>query len=302
MDTVRTEEVSFQVIAPATVEADPKYYARILPPMTGGIVAVHVQLGDAVRKGQELVTMNSPDYTAAEQNYIIADHNIKRQRDLSANGIAAARDLQQAEADYNIAVGRLRLLGIAPNITATDGPLAVRSPIAGRIVEFNVAQGNYLNDLTAPMMAVADLSTVWLTANVKEKDIHCIYKDQHVKAVFAAYPNETFEGKVLFIADVLDPDTRTVKVRIAFRNDDRRLKPGMFATVAFTCAPVNAIVVPVSSIVQIKDSSYVFKEIALDKYQQCPVVTSSQNGDKIVIEKGLEPDAVIISSNGVLFQ
>ena len=82
-------------------------------------------------------------------------------------------------------------------------------------------------------MTVADLSTIWVTANVPEKDIAVVAKGQAVDVSFPAYPGEVFKGKVLFVSDVLDPDTRRTKVRIAFQNPEIRLKPGMFANVSF---------------------------------------------------------------------
>ena len=116
-------------------------------------------------------------------------------------------------------------------------PLRVFSPLSGQVVEMASAHGEYRNDVTAPLMTVADLSTVWLTASVQEKDLRFLAKGQEINASFAAYPGEKITGTILFIGDLVDPDIRVTKVRIAFANPQHRLKPGMFATVNFLGFP-----------------------------------------------------------------
>ena len=98
--------------------------------------------------------------------------------------------------------------------------------MAGSVIDLAVAPGAYWNDATAALMTVADLSTVWVTASVPEKDTALVAKGQPVDVAFAAYPGEVFKGEVLFVSDVLDPDTRRTKVRIAFANPDTRLQAG----------------------------------------------------------------------------
>lgn len=90
---------------------------------------------------------------------------------------------------------------------------------------------------------------MWVTANVQEKDIHYLHNGDPASATFAAYPNETFRGKVLFTADVLDPDTRTAKVRVAFNNEDGPLQPTMFATVVLKTWDTKDLTVPTSALV-----------------------------------------------------
>ena len=139
--------------------------------------------------------------------------------------------------------------------------MTVVAPMAGSVIDLGVAPGAYWNDATAALMTVADLSTIWVTASVPEKDTALVAKGQSVDVVFSAYPGEVFKGQVLFVSDVLDPDTRRTKVRIAFKNPDTRLKPGMFANVSFY-APVQRVpVVPTSALVLKDDANQVFVEI-----------------------------------------
>jgi cobalt-zinc-cadmium efflux system membrane fusion protein len=149
-------------------------------------------------------------------------------------------------------------------------------------------------------MIVADLSTVWLTANVQEKDIRRVRQGDQANATFAAYPGETFTGNVLFVGDLLDPDTRTIKVRVSFDNPDFRLKPGMFATVSFSGPPLAEIVVPTSAVVVSGDKNYAYVEVAPWTFDKRQVEVGDQFGDRIVVTKGLDAGARIVATDAVV--
>src|SRR5437667_11845839 len=126
----------------------------------------------------------------------------------------------------------MRQISVNARPTHKSRTVTILAPIAGSVIDRAVAPGAFWNDPTAALMTIADLSTVWVTANVPEKDTSLIAKGQTVEVVFAAYPDEVFKGQVLFVSDILDADTRRTKVRIAFQNPDIRLKPNMFANVS----------------------------------------------------------------------
>ena len=111
--------------------------------------------------------------------------------------------------------------------------LSIKAPVSGSVIDLQVAPGAFLNDPTAAMMTIANLDTIWVTANVPEKDITFVFPGQTVKVNVQSYPDDVFEGKVLFVSDVVEPDTRRNKVRIAFDNPNRILKPNMFADATF---------------------------------------------------------------------
>ena len=133
---------------------------------------------------------------------------------------------------------------------------------------------------TAPLMTVADLSDIWVTANVQEKDIHYVHRGDPAVATFAAYSTESFQGKVLFVADVLDPDTRTAKVRIAYPNKDGRLRPAMFANVILKTWDTKELTVPTTALVMSGDRTTVFVQVAANTYEQRSVVPGEQYGDR----------------------
>jgi cobalt-zinc-cadmium efflux system membrane fusion protein len=301
---------------PASIEADPAHFARIYPPLSGHVQTLFVRFGDRVVKGQALLALDSADFTAAQNDYFkarsvadLAERTLSRQRDLYEHGIAAKREVEQAENDsavaeseFSRAANRLRTLGLNPERAQFGRAMTIYSPVAGRVVDMSVAVGEYRNDATAPMMTIADLSTVWLTANVQEKDASRIFVGQKVDAQFAAFLQEQFKGTVLFIGDLLDPDTRTIKVRVALPNPDGRLKPGMFATVGFSEPAREVVAVPTTAVFQDGDSSIVFVENKPWTFQRRPVTVESQQGDLALLKTGLSVGTRVVSGDGLLIK
>lgn len=316
VEPVQPTTVQHQVAAPASVEADPALFARILPPLSGRILRLFVHPGDTVQAGQELLSINAPDFVGAQADYSRsrsvlsqAERALARQKDLAAHGIVGQKDIDQAQtdldsavSDFNRAKDRLRLLGMDPDKTELGAPLLVRSPLSGKVLEVSTATGEYRNDPNAPLMTVADLSTVWVTANVQEKDIHYVHKGDPAAATFAAYPNETFRGRVLFVADVLDPDTRTAKVRVAFNNEDGRLRPAMFATVVLKTWDTSELTVPTSALVMAGDHTTVFVQVGANTYEQRTVQTSEQQGPRTIIRGGVQAGERVLVREGALLQ
>jgi len=315
-DAARADKIQGQLSAPAVVEADPQKYANIFPPLIGRLIQLHVQLGDTVTNRQLLASLQSPDFVAAQDNYVkaksveeLTHRALKRQQELLENKVAAQKDVEQATSDYesakidlDSAIQQLLAYGFNPETDKLGRPLQVYSPLSGQVVDMASALGEFRNDNTVPLMTVADLSTVWVTASVQEKDLRFLTKGEEISASFVAYPDETFTGKVLFIGDLIDPDIRVAKVRIAFDNPDRRLKPGMFATVNFLGFPQTQVTVPATAVVQSGESAFVFEQIKPWILQPCEVQVGAQQGDRIIITKGLDAGASILVKEGVLFQ
>jgi cobalt-zinc-cadmium efflux system membrane fusion protein len=149
-------------------------------------------------------------------------------------------------------------------------------------------------------MTVADLSSIWVTANVPEKDTALVAKGQPVEVVFAAYPDEVFKGEVLFVSDVLDSDTRRTKVRIVFPNPGIRLKPNMFANVTFLTSSQAAATVPTTALVMKDDRDRVFVEVAPWTFVPRSVEINFQQGDAAIIRRGLNAGERAVVKGGVL--
>jgi membrane fusion protein, heavy metal efflux system len=177
--------------------------------------------------------------------------------------------------------------------------LSIKAPVSGSVIDLQAARGAFLNDPTAAMMTIANLDTVWVTANVPEKDIAFVRPDQTVKVTFRAYPDDAFAGKVLFVSDVVEADTRRNKVRIAFDNPDRLLKPNMFADARFEAPPVSRLMVPTSALMMTNDTTSVFIEVADWAFERRNVEIAYQEGTAVAIKTGLRPGERVVVKGGV---
>ena len=302
------------LVLPAAVEADPARTVNILPPVAGKVVKLGVRLGDHVEKGQPLAVIESGDLAQAYADDDKArdalqrtEHTLERVRDLHKAGAGALKDLEQAESDYaqvkaefNRAEARLKQIGVPPQPKDGSRLLTLTAPMAGTVTALTTAPGAFVNDLNASLMMIANLESVWVTANIPEIDIVHIAKGQSVDVSFAAYPGQVFHGSVAFVSAVVEPDTRRNKVRIAFSNPGGKFKPNMFANASFNVPQKSAVFVPNSALLMNNDSTTVFVEVAPWTFVKRPVIPGYGEGDGARIDEGLNPGDRIIVKGGVL--
>ena len=275
-----------------------------------------MHFGDEVTAGQTLLTIDSPDLAQAQSDHLDAEaalaqarRNETRAQDLYDHHILALADLENARTQLQVATAelerttsRLRLLGVRG--ASIGRPLAVRAPISGRVVELQVSVGEFHSDLSVSLMTIADLSTVWISASVQERDLSRVTVGMQVTAVLAAYPDAPVTGAVLYIGDLLDQEQRTLPIRIAFDNPDHRLHPGMFATVTFEETARPEIVVPASAVVLRGDHNVVFVEIpnAPWTFEEREVTLGPPVGDDLVVTQHLAPGDRVVVSQAILLQ
>src|SRR5712692_9905682 len=314
VDVVGQREIQRKLVLPAVVEADPARTVKVLPPVTGRVTDLKVQLGERVVQGQELAVIDSGDLAQAFSDIekarsvlTLTKKALDRQLGLEKAGGAAIKDREQAQSDYDQAVAeleraesRLRAMGVPADQREQSRLLSLKAPVAGSVIDLQVARGAFLNDPTAAIMTIANLGIVWVTANLPEKDTALVTKGQDVDVVFSAYPGEVFAGKVLFISDVLDPDTRRTKIRIAFENPDMKLKPNMFADATFLAPRQMVQVVPTQALVLKNETERVFVEVAPWTFEARPIEVGFQQGDQAVVEHGLKAGERIVVKGGVL--
>jgi cobalt-zinc-cadmium efflux system membrane fusion protein len=149
-------------------------------------------------------------------------------------------------------------------------------------------------------MTVADLGTVWVTALVPEKDVSAVYKGQSAEVTLSAYPDRLLRGKVLFVSDVIEPDSRRNKIRIAFENRDYALKPNMFATVTVIGPDRTEIVVPSSALLMNNDRTSVFVAIAPWTFERRTVDPDLGDGTAVAIRSGLAAGDQVVVKGGIL--
>jgi cobalt-zinc-cadmium efflux system membrane fusion protein len=308
------EERSAIVTAPGVVESDPARTVNVLPPGAGRVREVKVALGDRVQRGQVLATIDSPDLAQAYSDYdkaaaaaVLAAKNLKYQEEQFRIGAAAQRDLEsarndnsQAVAEYERARVHLRAMGAAEDAQGEGRLLMVRAPAAGSITAFAIAPGATINDDTQSIMTLADLSVVWVTALVAERDVGNVMRNQDAEITVDAYPGKTLHGKVLFVADVIEPDSRRDKTRIALPNPDAALKPNMFATVRLHGPALPRVVLPSSALLMNNDRTSVFVAVAPWTFERRSVQPLLEEGTQVAIETGVAPGEQVVIKGGIL--
>jgi cobalt-zinc-cadmium efflux system membrane fusion protein len=310
----RAQASEEKLVLPGIVESDPARTAAVLSPLTGRVVEIKVALGDRVRQGQLLASIDSPDLAQAYGDndkaaaaLQLATRNLERQEGQFKLGTASSRDLDQAHSDraqaaaeYERTQARLRVLGASSNAHRRSRLLSVTAPVSGSVTMLTIARGNMVNDPTQALMTVADLSTVWVTALVPEKDLGSVAKDQDAEVSVEAYPGKVLRGKVLFVSDVIEPDSRRDKLRIAFANADTALKPNMFATVTLSGTKQTRVILPTSALLMNNDRTTVFVATAPWTFERRTVHPQLDEGSTVVLDSGVRDGEQVVVRGGIL--
>jgi membrane fusion protein, heavy metal efflux system len=276
----------------------------------GRVAELKVKLGDAVQKGQTLLIISSPDLASAFSDYqkAVADEQLsKRGLDraqlLYDKGAIAEKDLQTAQdaeqkalVDVHTTEQRVRVLGGDP--AHPSSMLDLRAPISGTIVEQNVAgfEGIKSLDNTPNLFTIADLSQVWVVCDVFENDLGDVHIGDPNEIRLNAFPERILKGTVTDISRVLDPATRTAKVRIVLRNGDGQLRPGMFAVATFRSRKTRpGLVVPGTAMMRLHDKDWIFRHEGNNRYRRVEVQVSGATQDGMQeIRSGVNPDDEVV--------
>jgi membrane fusion protein, heavy metal efflux system len=310
--------------AVGSIDFNQEMSVQVFTPYQGRIVGLFATVGDEVKKGQTLFTIDSPDLLQAESTLIAAagvlqftTRNLARLKQLYATKAVSQKDMEQAVSDQqtaegNVRAGRdaVRLFGkseaeiddiIAKRLA--DPILVVPSPIAGRVTARNAAPGLYVQPGNAPApFSVADISTMWMLANVAETDSPAFKVGQEVKVRVTAFPGHEFEGKISTISSSVDPSTRRVWVRSDIADPQHELRAGMFATfVIRTGEPVRGTAVPLDGVVREGDGTMTVW-VTADRRRftrRIVKIGLQRNGYRQVLE-GLQPGELVATA-GALF-
>lgn len=309
---VQEQDIATQTDAPGSIEAMPEKLVKITPPLAGRITRLQRALGDSVKAGDPLFTLDSAELSAAyaddskaKSALLQASQELERQKTLFEAEIAARKEYEAAQAafaqagsDAQASADKLAQYGAGARGSRRD--YVLRSPIAGTVIAMDGAQGGYWNDINAPVMTVADLSTVWLSANVAERDLAQVAVGQTARITVDAWPGKAFAGKVAYVGAVLDPETRTVKVRVAIDNRAGTFKPGMFAHAGFAGASRRALLVPAAAVLQSGPSTRVMVERSPLVFTPRTVEVGASHGEQVEILAGLKAGERIVVKEGVL--
>jgi cobalt-zinc-cadmium efflux system membrane fusion protein len=305
---------------PGRLAWDEDKTVRIFPAFAGRVVKIFVKPGDTVKAGQTLAQLASPDFGQAQadarkaaSDFALTQKNLARVRELVAGGVAPQRDLQAAESEYARAQaelarasGRVRLYGSTAQ--SVDQTFALKSPIAGTVVERSINPGQELrSDLMlgngAPMFVITDPSRLWLFLDATERDLRLLRSGETLALRTDAYPQETFPAVIEAISHSVDPQTRTIKVRGSLANPHDRLKGEMFVTAELETAPAAGIVVPAKAVFLQGTRHFVFVEEERGRYAHVEVQIGSESGGALVVTEGLrEGQRVVVDGNLFLQQ
>ncbi len=250
VEEVARRSLQREVRLPGTIQANQNRLAHVGPRIQGRVVAVSAGLGDRVESGATLAMIDSPelgqaesDFVTARAKFVVAEKAYERAKTLLEGKVIGTGEFQRREGDYlaskaeaQAAEDRLRLLGLEdPEIANVGGNRSVRSqvaitaPLTGTVVDRDVTLGEVVEPAKT-LFTVADLSALWGVADISERDLPTVKKGLPAKVSVSAYPREVFSGKVTYVSDILDPSSRTAKVRVEIDNARGKLKPEMFAT------------------------------------------------------------------------
>lgn len=315
LKTLKVENTPYRAefTAAGMVQAIPTDYAEIASPFAGRIVRSFVRLGQKVVPGSPIFEISSPSFFEtsktfyqARQEMELALKNLNREQDLLKNRVGAAKDVEEAEVNYELkkkdyenALAALSVYQIDPDRMALGQPLVVRSPIAGEIVRNRIVLGQYIKEDAGALAVVADLRKVWVAAHVKEKDIPLIRGLREVDVSLTALPEDTIRGRIYHISELLDEDTRSVEVLVECDNADRRMKPNMYGTVRLADAATQAMLIPASAVLQQEESSYVLVREEASVFRKAPVEVKGTDDGRCVVLSGLRPGDEIVSEGAI---
>ncbi len=295
---VERRAVTQPIRAVGTVRYDETRLADINVKVDGWIEELYVDYtGQFVEVGQPLFTLYSQELLTTQQEYLLALESRDR---LQNSQIADAR--LYADRLVDAARQRLALWDLPPE--ALQGleegrepsrTMPFRSPVTGFVIEKQATQGQHVS-AGESLYTVADLSEVWVEADLYEEELSLVNEGAHARVSVAAYPGETVQGRVIYIYPFVEEQTRTVRVRIALPNPRGRLKPGMYADVALDLALGDSVVVPTNALLDSGAEQHVFVSHGDGYFEPRPVVVGRRLGDSIQILKGLEGGEIVATS------
>ena len=315
--TLQEKSLSRLLTATGKVQFNEDHQARILAPVGGQVQQLRVKVGDTIHKGDSLFVIHSRDVATALDEHLdsrkdldLAEKTAVMQRDLFAHQATSRIALQQAESEFAKAKTRvtrtaesLRALGVdihdkgpAEDVAAY---VAVRAPREGTVIERAVTEGQFVQPDNTALMTIADLSSVWVLADIFERDLHVVAIGQKAEVTTSAYPEQRFVAQVVHINEVVDPTTRTVKVRFLVSNPARHLKPEMFASVGlFLNESERVLAIPPAAVFTESGRSFVYVQTGERTFtrravevepgvNESKILSGAHSGEQVVSEGAL---------------
>lgn len=304
---VAYKNVSNQLSVPGNVDIDEEKLAYVQTRFPGWIQEVYANATyQFVRKGQPLFTIYSPDLVSSEQEYLLARQNQKTFSPQPSAGSMTSMAAQESGWLLRAAEDRIRQFGVSQQVITdlertgkTQRNIAIESPVSGYITERNALPNAYVQPDTK-LYTIADLSTVWVYANVFQDAVGRLRPGDPAQVTVDAYPGRTFHGRIDQILPQVDPATRTVRVRLIFANPGVVLKPGMYVNVEIRAPLGRQLVVPASAVLQSGQQSIAFLDRGQGYLEPRIIQTGPQIDDSMVVLSGLKAGEKVVSSANFL--
>ena len=299
---------------PARIAVNEQQVARIGAAVTGRVTDINAYLGQRVQRGDVLATLHSTELSSAQLNYLKAQSQealqqraVSRAKLLFESDVISAAELQkresellQAQAERQASQDQLKVLGMTDvdiNRLGTSRSVhsisSVTATLNGVVIERKVTQGEVVQPADA-LFTVADLSNVWLVAEIPEQQAGLIRIGDVSEAEISALEDRRITGKLIFVSDTVKPDTRTVTARMSVDNPQHKLKPGMLASMLIHGTPHQRVMVPVAAVVRDSNRDYVFVQIDAQRFQLREVKLAQESaGVAPVIEGLLEGEKIV---------
>jgi cobalt-zinc-cadmium efflux system membrane fusion protein len=310
-----------RVVLLGELAVDQRAYAEVGTPVAARITNLLANAGDAVRSGQALAELTSPElgreraaYLSAMARLTLADAALERKRALAAEKIVPLREVQEAESAAGEARAALRAsraaiaaFGVDPpkddTDDATSSSFTLRSPVSGAVIERTAIVGQMLDPAT-PAFRVGNLSTLWLTAHAFERDAVRIQEGVTARVAFPALPGQDFEGRVALVGGHVERESRTVPVRIDVGNSGNLLRPGMSATAALPVGTTGAAIltVPVAAVQRVRNEWCVFLPKDESHFEIRRIGRGRDLAGEVEILSGLRADEMVVVDGAFLLK
>jgi len=307
---------SIEVDLPAHLVWNEDRTQRVYAPLAGRIASIQSDLGKSVRKGDALLSLHSPEFGAAQADaakamadFRFADKNFARQKELFEAGIVARKDFEQAEADAlrakaeaDRAVARINVYGAHSMV---NQQLVLTSDLTGVVVEKNVNPGQELRpEQFGPgalaLFVISDPSSLWVQIDAQEADISALKPGANFELKIPSLGDKKFKGLVMANADVIDPNTRTLKVRGLVENPNRILKAEMLGTARISRKLGQGLAIPASAVLLRGTEHWVFVKKAVTTFEPRVVKLNYEGTSISIVSSGLEAGEEVVSENSLL--
>jgi membrane fusion protein, heavy metal efflux system len=324
IEPLAAQPVGGLVVTSGRVTFDDLKVSHVMSPVTGRVVRIEAQPGQRVKKGDTLAVIESPDVGSAfsdvekaHADFVSAEKEYNRQKDLFDVHAGSQRDLEAAQGNFAKSKAELQRASKKAQLLRSGGAnlgsqsYTLRAPIGGEVIARSVnpgieVQGQYTGANVVELFTIGELDTVWIMADVFEMDLGRVRQGTECMVKAVAYPGRVFTGIADWVSDTLDPVTRTAKVRCKLANPDRALKPEMYATAALAVDRQRALALPRAAVLHLGDQTMAFVDLgkAADgrlRFERRPVSLNEElGGDYLPVVRGIAAGERVVTSGAIL--